>query len=953
MMTAHRELLLERDREIAALDAAVVELGQLVVIEGPPGVGKSRLVAEAAARAADRGLIVLSGTGIDLERQVAFGVAAQLFGPLLARANRQDRERYFDGAATLAKAVFYPAAAHSGDSGGAGEASIQGLYWLTENLAAVPGAAEGTRPLLFAVDDAQWADEASLRFLIRLAARLPGLPVVMVVALRAGAGSQHIPLLEQLRAHPSARVLRPAPLSDEGVSQLVGTRLPDADDEFSRACGQVTGGNPFFLGALLDELIAEGVEPVAESAAMVARLVPSAAGRAVLARLGRLPDHAISLARAVAVMGDRTPLAFAAVLAGLGDDDAEDAADVLAAADLLRPGDPLSFTHSLIAAAVESDLPAFARARAHRQAAELLEAAGAPAGSVAAHLLVCRPRRDPWVVGVLCGAAEAATSAGQHRSAAELLTRALQEPPDETTRPRVGAARAMAAAASGEPGAERELRKSLDLIGDPAYRAEAELRLARLLIARGDFGAAAEAADRGLSHVPNGDPVEGRLLNVSLMATSRHAPRRGEALSRFAPMARAAREGRLPDDPVLAGRLASRMSTAGEDPATVRALAARALAAGPLVDDGTLGIPFAFVAAGIFWVGDYEWCQRAAENALDAARAQGSPLAMMAASHWQAAASHQLGQLNLAVVHAERAIAIHMDGWDALVAWTSAILVAIHLARGEHAGAREALSVAVRTDPQSLDWAFVLEARGRMALFEGRAGDALADFGAAGSHLAGTYRIDNPEVLPWRSLSALACAQLGRRKDGIELASAELAMARRLGLALSLGHALRVHGLLQGGLEGISLLEEAVGVLHGSPARLAYAEALVDFGTRVGRSGKPTAARKPLAEALSLAETFAAAPLKQRAEHELHAAGGRRRHSTTTLSSLPAAGLTPAQQRVAQLAADGMSNPQIAQRLYLTAKTVEWHLAKVYRELRVANRQQLADLMRGARRGPP
>lgn len=930
-------LLVERDREVAALGAALAEPGCLLVVEGPPGVGKSALVARAREMAQAAGMVVLSATATELDRQVAFGVASQLFGPILAGAGSEERAALLEGAASPAAALFAHRPASAGNAFDNGESLIQGLYWLTENLAGRPDEAQEPPPLLVAVDDAHWSDETSLRFLARLVSRLPEIASVVVVALRSAEGGS-VPALDYLRAHPRAQVLRPGPLGEAGVEALVRSHFPQAETDFVRACSRASGGNPFFLGTLLEALADEGVQPTAEAAASVGQLVPRAAVRSVLVRLRRLPEAAVSLARALAVLGDRTPLARAAALAGLEVGAAEDAADALAAAHLLCPGDPLSFTHPLIGSAVEADLPAFGRSRAHRRAAELLAESGAAGGLVAAHLCACRPQGDPWVVEVLLEAAQRASATGEHRGAAVLLTRAMEEPPGEAERPSVRVALALAQAAGGEPGSDQRLAMALSLVEDPGERADALLTLAQLLIGRGRFGAAAEVAQGALAELEPHDPLAKRLLNVFLMASSRHPPRRADALRRFQPLVSEARAGRFPEDPILCARLASRMATAGESPERVAALARVALAGHPLVDPTTHGIPFAFVAAGIYWTGDFSWCQQAADAALGAARKQGSPLALMAASHWLAAASRQLGQLDQAVVHADLALSIRRDGWDALVSWTGAVLAVTHLERGDLPAAHSALALAETGDPESLDWAFVLAARGSLALAEGAPAAARVDLEAAGRHLAERYRIDHPAVLPWRSMAALATARLGRAAEAVALAQEELDLARKVGLPGPLGRALRVAALVSGGPDAPVLLEEAIAVLRPSQAALAHAHALVELGTALRRSGRPAASREPLGEGLHLAESFGAEPLRSRAEQELRAAGGRRRSRAASPSGTT---LTPTQHRVAQLATQGLTNPQIAQRLYVTTKTVEWHLGQVYRALGIASRREL------------
>jgi predicted ATPase len=261
----------------------------------------------------------------------------------------------------------------------AGFAILHAVYWLVVRLAE-------RAPLLLLIDDAQWADEPSLRFLVYLLGRLPDLPIAVLVAARAG-GQHTGGLLEQLAGDPATRVRMLSPLSAAAVAALVRERLAVADDAFCRRCFELTAGNPLEVRELLVAI--EQQQGPVNAAALVAAAEQAARslGRSVLRRLGSLPPDAQALAYAVAVLEDDAPLALAAALGAVTPPAALMAADELARADVLRPGDPLGFTHPLLRAAVYGQLSFGERAQAHRRAAHLLAEAGAPAERVAAHLL--------------------------------------------------------------------------------------------------------------------------------------------------------------------------------------------------------------------------------------------------------------------------------------------------------------------------------------------------------------------------------------------------------------------------------------------------------------------------------------------------------------------------------------------------------------------------------------
>ena len=165
----------------------------------------------------------------------------------------------------------------------------------------------------------------------------------------------------------------------------------------------------------------------------------------------------------------------------------------------------------------------------------------------------------------------------------------------------------------------------------------------------------------------------------------------------------------------------------------------------------------------------------------------------------------------------------------------------------------------------------------------------------------------------------------------------ELALARRWGDPHAIGASLRVHGLVEGGTAGIGLLQEAVEVLAGSEARLEHARALVDLGAALRRANQRTEARERLQEGVDLARRLGAFGLAGRANEEIAATGARPRKILRT--GLDA--LTASERRVAQLAADGMSNKEIAQTLFVTIKTIEVHLSHAYRKLEIGSRAQL------------
>jgi DNA-binding CsgD family transcriptional regulator len=239
--------------------------------------------------------------------------------------------------------------------------------------------------------------------------------------------------------------------------------------------------------------------------------------------------------------------------------------------------------------------------------------------------------------------------------------------------------------------------------------------------------------------------------------------------------------------------------------------------------------------------------------------------------------------------------------------------------------------------PEQVPMSLGLMARGALRLAEGDAAGGLGDLLACGARLVATGST-NPATMPWRSLAARAHAQLSDRPAALALAAQELDLARRFGAPGPLGVALRAHAVLTGGEEGLAQLREAVSVLERSQYRLEHAHALVDLGAALRRAGRRREARELLRQGLELAAGCDARPLVARAEAELGT-------SAPNLVRRPHSGLdalTPGERRVAALAAEGKTNAQIAQSLFLSLKTVEMHLGRTYRKLGIARRGGLA-----------
>jgi len=272
-----------------------------------------------------------------------------------------------------------------------------------------------------------------------------------------------------------------------------------------------------------------------------------------------------------------------------------------------------------------------------------------------------------------------------------------------------------------------------------------------------------------------------------------------------------------------------------------------------------------------------------------------------------------------------------------------AVLAALLLARGERDAAEAELEAngMMGEVPDAVWISLGLFPRGQLRLEQGRFEEAAADFLQA-ERLSVCWGAIGIPAPPARILAVRALVALGDLERARPLAAAGLAHARRFGAPTLLSRALRASAMTADGAARLAALEEAVAVMDGSPARLVHAEALLDLGAALRRARREVDARPPLREALELARRCGAVGLAKVAFDELAATGERvRRYTPIGVESL-----TPSQRRVAELAASGMTNRQIAQTLFLTVKTIESHLAAAYDTLDIRSRQQLPGALR-------
>ena len=927
-MAAHPDSLLERERELEAvalaLDGVAEGEGVPVLIEGPAGIGKSALVAAAQGQAVERRVQPLSARGSELELDFPFGVIRQLFEREIAG---ERRELALAGPAGPAASVFAGLDPATGGSD-ASYSALQGLYWLVLNLAA-------ERPLALFVDDLHWVDRASLRFLAFLSRRLDGTGVGLVMGLRSTEPGTDPALIAEITSHPSLVAVRPGPLSGGAVGEVVGHRLHgEGDAEFREACHRVTGGNPLLIRQLLSALEADGARPTAGEADRIAEVGPQAVSRTVLTRLSRLAADATEVAQAVAILGDRSDVGTLAELLAIEPTTVAAATGRLADAEILRPGTPLDFVHPLVRDAVYQSMAPGERQLQHARAARMLADASAPAERVAAQLIEAPPSGEAWVADALRQAAADAASKSASESAAVYLERLLAEPLTEEERARSLFRLAMAEIDSSGADAAAHLEAAMEGLEDPAERAAAAHAFARTLLFTGEPERGARVALDMAALLPEEDPMKLGNLAVGLLAPyfGADVPEAAETLSRF----RALPAGSGPGEKMIAA--SSSFDWMMREPVDRQGCSDLAWFA--IADDEIFELD-----NGLLWVGASQVLTYADRPETLDVYDRALSYAHRSGSLFHAIAVHLfLGIELVGRGDLQRAEELARENFSGTVLWSSNVLHA-HVGltvwalveQGRLEEARALIDEYGRPDPSQEGIPVWSRSQVELLLAERRPEDALE----AVDFMRDRFPwIDNPSFLPWRGWRAQALDMLGRTEEALAAFSADVEAAERWGAPSAVGRSLRLLGTAQRDAGG-ETLERAIEILAESKARLELGRALAARGSLMRRSRRTTESRDPLLRAYELAEACGAEGLAADLRTELRASGARPRSSAL---SGPAS-LTASERRVADLAAGGQTNKEIAQALYVTPKTVEVHLSNAYRKLEIGSRRELSSVL--------
>jgi DNA-binding CsgD family transcriptional regulator len=919
--------LVERDEVLAALtrlvDRAADGHGAAVRLLGEAGAGKTAVVRAVTALAAERGLRLLTTSAAQLEAGSPYGVVRRLFDRPLVALDEEERQAVLDGPARLAADHVLggdPAPVEQGDL-------LSSLYWLLDGLG-------GLGPVLLAVDDAQWADEESLLFLGSLRERLATLPVLVVLASREVPAEDRSPALAALLADRDAVELRLQPLSPVGVRTLLTRGLGDpVAPEVGAAAAEVTGGNPFLVLALtrlltgVPELTGEGVRAA----------VPTTVIDTVVARLASLGAAERALARAVAVL-ERASTRVAGDLAGLELGTASAAADRLRGAGLLGDEATLGFRHALLRSAVYSAMGAGLRDELHRAAARLLADDLHAAG---AHLAASSGAGDPWAVDLLRRAAAAALAEGAPHTAVGLLRRAVAEPPAPDDLAVVRLELGLAEMRTTDPACVASLGAAEAGLTEPADRARCALALGEAFNYAGMYEAAADVLERADAALVDAEPdlrltVEAALVAASLLVPARIA----EARRRLAD--HPGLTGASPGERLLLVQQLANAAGTNEPAPVLRGLVKLALDESDTPETTQWAWARLFLAA----IGEYDEVRRLTDDGFAQAAAKGSVVGFVTVSFLRGVAEYWSGALVPAEAHyrALKEYGAALNGGLLVELLGDGNLAQTLAWQGRVEEGLALLAPFPEELPANAPVNGVVTMAFARASVRTIAGDHAGALRAAeyAGRLVAELDVDSPTWAAWRAFAVGPLRSLGRLEEARRLAAEHLVLCERSGVVPLLGEALRlVAEVSEDQEEALTLLRRSVALLAGSQARLQEASSQHALGAALRRAGLRTEAQAHLLVARELAQGCGARGLVGQVEEELAACGTRVRR----LELSGVAALTASERRVAELAARGLRNSEIARQLFVTTKTVETHLSRSYRKLGVSGRDELAEAL--------
>ncbi len=933
-MSETRDGLIERERELHQLrnqlDNACAGRGSLVVVEGPAGIGKTSLIRAAIADARERGMTVISGRGGVLEQDVEFGVVRQMVEREVIDAGDEERELLLAGPAAPAGVALglSETPADPGPGSDTSENLLHGFYWLTVNLAE-------RGPILAVFDDAHWGDTASLATAAYLAHRVEGHPIAMLAGVRDDEPLSKSRFLAPVLNEAGATYIRPGPLSVDGIATLFSNAFEGAEvpPELADAALRATSGNPFFVTELARDLANSHSDPSGLSPEQVLAADPATVKRTLLMRLGALGPAARQLAQALATLGGEGELRHAMAIADLENDEAEQAVDTLVAAGLVEGVRPVRLAHPLIQAAITDDMPTSAWAVAHGRALKVLASEGAPDEVLIVHALNGEPNGEAETVAMLRRTAERARLGGQPRTASSHLRRALAEPPAPETRPEVVAelGRAEVRAGEFEPGLQH-LDESLRGLTDVDRRIEVHRDRAFAAFAAGGMEGARQLVSQAMAELGEED-ADGALQMEADLATLAWltGTDSGIDLKRHLGV-----EGKTRAERTILGLLSQEEHATGARPEEVIELANRALGNGRMIaEDTSEALAWYMATYSLLTCEALSDARNTIEQALEDGHRRGSSFARAGA----------LGCRSVLAINEGRPRDAEADARANAAGGIPPIMVPVNASfrvralteQGKLEEAREELAAGGIENsaggPTVLRWI----PWGRAVLFE-----ALGDLEGVRAAVAPLEEDDRSgrsmKALSWRALLARTISRSGFSEEADRLARDHLDWAEWWNRPAALGIALRARALAGPTDQRVDRMRNAVEVLSGSALKTEEAKARVELGIALLRSGKKKDGKAELEAGLELATASGARLTAQVAADELRVAGAAPKR-------LAFDELTASERRVAEYAADGRTNREIAEELFVTPKTVENHLTRVYSKLGVSSRRELSSAL--------
>ncbi|MFA1538227.1 LuxR C-terminal-related transcriptional regulator [Actinomadura monticuli] len=860
----------------------------VAIISGDVGTGKSTLLGSVEKAAADSGAVFLHAVASALETGLPWGVVEQLLrGPHVPEAAAERATRLLN-VHDLPLLVRF-----------------RGLWTVFRELTE-------DRPVVIGVDDVHHADGTSLRCLLYLVRRLRSARLLTLLTARHHPHLAGARLLAEFQHEPHSRLIELGPLSPDGVAAMLGRRL-DAKSarSLARTFHEATAGNPALVRALVDDYFA-GPEPSTPEGVM-----GDAFGRAVASFLLRHEFPVPEVAGAVAVLGKPLPPKLLGALLGIDEESAARAVATLTSAHLLDGG---RFRHGAARAAIAGYLPAGERATLHLRAARLLRAEGVPAAEVAEHIVAGNHGEDaPWAVPVLQEAAVQALTCDDLETGIRFLRAAHQMCGDERRRAAIAAVLADAEWRIDPTMVRRRLPELRLALREDLLDGRYAIAPLTFLLWQGRVPEALrmlDASARGDPRGPDGGrPADADVIPPRLWPSYLYpelsvvepepsgvgAPDGSEpAWGGIGQDAAAAlvtnlAHGAVTDALVSAERLLERSRL------NQRTFVPLGIALGTL----TYGAPAARAAA---------WC----DSLLDEAAARRSPTWLAFFTALRALLHLRQGELPAAEERAGAALdLIPAEGWGVVIGIPLSCVILARTFRGRQREAGELLDVAVpeamfRT-PMGQHY---LYARAQHHLAAKRFRAALDDFRACGAVPAPP----GSGVEPWRAGAAQALIALGDPAGARRLVDEALALANPAHARIR-GMTLRVKAATHDPRDRPALLDEAVRLLDGCGDRLELLRALADLADVHHRLGDPDRGRQLARRADVLARQCGLPDLPSVRDGE---EDGDALHR-----------LSDAERRVAELAAAGYTNREIAAKLYITVSTVEQHLTKVYRKLNV------------------